>query len=223
MPSCHVTVSTLHLGLFSRLSFSVGSPVTQKLQSFLMATERKSEEPPTMSEISAGGDITFVVGPEETRLRVCSTILKNASKYFSALLGPNFREGQDIGKGIPKEILLPEENAQSLEIIFNVLHLRNEAVPKSLSPISILEIAIAADKFDCTVAMQHVSTIWLSPKKVTDAQELGRLMTAAYVFDNAEAFSDVTRWIIMHHQNSYLALMDSETENWIPWRTLRKC
>lgn len=202
----------------------MGSLGIQKLQTYVMATDRKLGEPlTTMSEISAGGDVTFVVGPEEKRLRVCSIILKNASKYFTALLGPHFCEGQDIGKSIPKEILLPEENAQSLEVIFNVIHLRNEAVPKSLTSTSILEIAIAADKFDCIVAMQHVSMIWLNPKGVTDAQEIGRLMTAAYVLDNAEAFSDVTRWIVMHHQKSCLALVDSEIDNWIPWRTLGKC
>ena len=98
-----------------------------------MATNRKQEPP---NDIFAGGDVVIVVGPEEKRMRVSSTILKNASKYFAALLGPHFREGQDVGKNLSKEITMPEEGAQSLEVIFNVIHLRNEAVPKSLTPTS---------------------------------------------------------------------------------------
>jgi hypothetical protein len=72
------------------------------------------------------------------------------------------------------------------------MHLWNDAVPQSLSPNDIFEVAVAADKFDCVVALKYASTLWLNLKGVNGVSELGYLMAAAYMLDNAQAFSDIT-------------------------------
>ena len=156
-----------------------------------MTTGDTLEKSTGVTEICPSGDAIFVAGPEETRYRVSSAILRNASEYFRALLGPHFSEGQHLSEESPKEIRMPEDDAYSLEVIFNVLHLRNEDVPRSLDPEFILDIAIAADKFNCIVALQHAGTVWLRLQVTISGNDLGCLMTAASVFNDVEAFTKI--------------------------------
>jgi hypothetical protein len=53
-------------------------------------------KPSTIVKIAADGDVILVVGPEEVQLRVHSLFLKAASKPFSAMFGPDWREGHNM-------------------------------------------------------------------------------------------------------------------------------
>ena len=66
-------------------------------------------------------------------MRVHSVILRTASTVFNALLGPHYNEGGNLSSGAPKDIPLPEDDAVALEIIFNALHYRVEAIQDLLS------------------------------------------------------------------------------------------
>jgi hypothetical protein len=58
------------------------------------------------------GDVILVVGPEKVKLRVHSLFLKAASKPFSAMFGPDWKEGHNmLGRDGPVEVPLPEDNA----------------------------------------------------------------------------------------------------------------
>ncbi|KAH7344380.1 hypothetical protein BKA66DRAFT_434194, partial [Pyrenochaeta sp. MPI-SDFR-AT-0127] len=174
------------------------------------------------TEIATNGDVILVVGPQGKKIRVCSFILQNASTYFRAMFGPHFAEGKDLKSNDPKEMLMPGDNANALEIICNIMHLQNDAVPQSLSPSDIFDIAIAADKFDSVIALKHVSTLWLKPKGVESISELGYLMAAAYILDNAQAFSEITLSMVFCHTGSYLPLADQVIGliDFVPWKTL---
>ncbi|KAM0499108.1 hypothetical protein ACHAP8_005816 [Fusarium lateritium] len=52
--------------------------------------------PDAIIDIAPDGDLILVVGPKKTKLRVRSTLLAAASKPFSAMLGPNWKEGNDL-------------------------------------------------------------------------------------------------------------------------------
>jgi hypothetical protein len=172
--------------------------------------------------IAPNGNVILVVGPHERRIQVSSSVLQNASKYFCNMFGPHFLEGQDLGGNDPKEIVMPDDDANVLEIICNIFHLRNDAVPETLSPTVILEIAVAADKFDCIVAIKLASTLWLVPKENHSIIELGQLMAAAYVLNNARSFKEITLSMILGHKDSYLPLADEEVGlvNKVPWETV---
>lgn len=94
----------------------------------------------------------------------------------------------------------------------------------SLSPNDIFEVAVAADKFDCVVALKHASTLWLNPKGVTGILEFGYLMAAAYILDNAQAFSDITLLMVLHHADSFLPLAEQVIGfiDFVPWKALCK-
>ena len=189
-----------------------------------MEAENSGGPSTSAAQIAANGDIILVVGPHKTRMQVHSFVLKNTSRYFSAMFGPHFSEGQDLGGDRPKEIPMPDDNADALKIICNIIHLRNDAVPETLNPGEVLQVAITADKFDCVVALKHASMLWLNPRDIEDILELGHLMAAAYVFDNAQAFREITLSMMLRHKDSYLPLTDKDIGlvNFIPWKTFCK-
>jgi len=116
----------------------------------------------TSVPIAANGDVYLLVGPDLKRLRVSSQtsqILRNASTYFSNLFGPKFAEGQNLSSSDPKEVPMPDDDARAVEMICNIIHLRNDAVPLSLAPEEVFEVAAAADKFDCASAVKLASVL----------------------------------------------------------------
>lgn len=173
-----------------------------------MASECSDELSDSTTEIAANGDVFLVIGFRKRRIQVNSVVLRNASKYFNAMFGPNFSEGQDLKGSVIKEIPMPDDNAAALEILFNIIHLRNTAVPESLKPNKVFELAVVADKFDCIIPVKHASMQWLRPKTAMDILEMGHLMAAAYILDNARAFMDITWEMIFRNGGSYLRLAD---------------
>ncbi|KAK0118388.1 hypothetical protein ONS95_012677 [Cadophora gregata] len=124
--------------------------------------EVRDDKSSTVVDIAANGDVILVVGPEMVKLRVLSLILKAASKPFSAMFGPDWNEGHDIlGRDEPVEVLLPEDNADALNVICAVLHHQNNEVPETLAAGDVLRVAVAADKYDCVNALKFASGIWL--------------------------------------------------------------
>jgi hypothetical protein len=167
-------------------------------------------------DIAVDGDVVFLVGPEKKRLRVYSLVLGNASKYFKAMFGPNFMEGQNLGPNTLTEIELPEDNPEAMGIIFNVIHSRNSAVRENLDSNQIFQVAVAADKYDCVGALSYAIKDWLNYSRFVDSHNRWKLLLAAYWFDNVKLFKDLSLSLIIHHKGSYLDLamkgdLDSET------------
>ncbi|KAG8664557.1 uncharacterized protein FPOAC1_013338 [Fusarium poae] len=81
-------------------------------------------------EIVSDGDILLVVGQGKTKLRVKSMLMKAISSPFSAMLGPNWKEGHDMRHHDgPYQLSLPDDNATALEIICSVIHFQNDRIP----------------------------------------------------------------------------------------------
>jgi hypothetical protein len=169
-------------------------------------------------DIATNTDIILVVGPENTKLQVNSCVLRNSSGVFNAMLGPNFKEGQDIHAGSPRVISMLEDNADALATICKILHLRNDLVPESLTPREVLQIAITADKFDCTMRLAVHTAKWLNPGSTQDILELGRLLVASYILNDARAFGQLTFAIVSRSTDSYIPLAD-EFNDHIPEKT----
>jgi hypothetical protein len=69
-----------------------------------------------MAEIAADGDLILVVGPENVKIFVHSTFLKAASKPFSAMLGPDWKEGQNIlDRDVPMELSFAQRQCQRIK------------------------------------------------------------------------------------------------------------
>ncbi|KAF8861819.1 hypothetical protein BDZ45DRAFT_739983 [Acephala macrosclerotiorum] len=160
-------------------------------------------------DVAPDGDVVFLIGSEKARVRVYSLILKNASKVFSAMLGPQFSEGRTLlvaNSQLPTEISLPEDDPEAMTVICRILHGRNETFTKRLKSTEILNVSIAADKWDCVVPLTWAIKDWLKCEGVKDGKELWNLTLASYWFQNEEAFETLTRALIFHHRGPYSVL-----------------
>jgi hypothetical protein len=172
--------------------------------------------------IAPDGDVILIVGPDKVRLRVHSHALKMASKVFSAMLGPHFREGQGLNGFLPREIVIPDDDAEVITTISNVIHHRNDLVPDVLSPKEVVKLAIITDKYDCAITLKHAMAKWLELRDVKHPQELLCLMAAAYLFNNAKAFEETTRELIFNHRHCYITLAEGDYGDILPWKTFGK-
>jgi hypothetical protein len=161
-------------------------------------------------DIAEDGDVILVVGPDKRRLRVLTSLLSNVSTVFRTMFGPHFSEGQNMGdtSSGPKEVHMPDDNADAIETICSLIHFRS--VPDEIEPDLVLYVAVAADKFDCGIVLQHASRLWLDPKNSKDLIELARLMAASYLLDDPKAFNQVTLAMSFGHANSYLTLAEED-------------
>ncbi|RFU34189.1 hypothetical protein B7463_g2175, partial [Scytalidium lignicola] len=178
----------------------------------------RDNEQGMLVQIVADGDVVLVVGPEKVKLRVHSLFLKVVSKPFSAMLGPDWKEGHNIlDRNGLAEILLPEDNATALKFICAIIHHQYEMVPQTLAAGDVLGIAVTADKYDCVKALTLASRNWLQPGE-NKAGDLMLLTAAAYLFQNARAFKEITKAMILNYGGPYLALSSKEVEFAMTWR-----
>lgn len=162
------------------------------------------------TDASSDGDVVLVVGPQNVRLKVHSQCLRCASKVFDVMLGPKWREGQKLSKGLPPEVSLVEDDVDALRTICCVIHHRNDDVPESLTPHEVLEIAIQADKYDFILALKYASIQWLKPRPDAERKDMGYLLAAAFLFADTDMFVAHTLTLMLHYKGSYMAFLDDE-------------
>ncbi len=88
------------------------------------------------------------------------------------MLGRSYSEGAKLSSIAPKDIPLPDDDAKALEIIFNVIHYRMDAIDDPLDPSVVLRVAIMADKYDFIQALKLTARDWLKCDAVRDAENL---------------------------------------------------
>jgi hypothetical protein len=126
------------------------------------------------------GDLILVVGYDiieddlsdddidMRRLRVSSKTLCLASSVFAAMLGPDFKEGQQLreywrkpeSSGCPPTITLGEDDAVAMDIILSALHFKIHRVKDFLSARVIAKIAIHSDKYGLNGALNPWINKW---------------------------------------------------------------
>ncbi|KAL1852454.1 hypothetical protein VTK73DRAFT_9215 [Phialemonium thermophilum] len=193
--------------------------LSRQQQSIKISMENSGDtQTDTVVEIAPDGDLILVVGPEEAKLRVHSVFLTAVSEPFSAMLGPDWKEGRALlDSDGPAEISLPEDNAVALKIICSVIHHQTGNIPPTLAAGDILAVAVAADKYNCVRALRFASETWLrSPRD--EADELMLLAAAAYLFQDALAFKQITGALVLGYDGPYLALSSEQIESAMTWR-----
>lgn len=154
------------------------------------------------------GDEILIVGKESTIFKVSSAILAISSSVFSAI----FKTGTSSTQ--PKEFPLPDDHAPSMEIILRVLHHRIDDIPECLMPWEVLSVALLAEKYNCIGPLRYISSVWTELRDVTGIEQLGQLMSAAYIFRNDTAFSNLTLALMTtikegYHVLAQLLVMDA--------------
>ena len=101
-------------------------------------------------------------------------------------------------------------------LICAIIHHKNNMVPETLAADDLLRIAVTADKYDCIDALKFASRNWLQPRE-NKAGDLMLLTAAAYLFQNAPAFKEITATLILNYGGSYLALSCARVESVMAW------
>lgn len=158
--------------------------------------------------VSPNADITLVVGPDEKQIQVQSIILKETSKPFAAMLSENWKDPDT------KVIKLPEDDADAMLQICMALHHRYSHLSTDLPPSTMLDIAIIADKYFLLDTLRCVaSRYWLSNEaadpmphtvKRHGLEGMLKCATAAWMFDEADAFLNFTHSLIFDWSKSYI-------------------
>ena len=182
----------------------------------------------TLSEaydIAPTGDTILVVGEEKIQLRVHSACMRKASKIFNAMFGPHFAEGQPSNRDVPKEIPLLDDDATAITIICVVIHHRDDLMPDVLEPEDAVETLLAADKYDCVLALGHAMCQRLDFKEHITPALLGSLLIVAYVSNDSDAFRRITQKLITGTSQPYNLLIHTELGALfrIPWSISSKC
>jgi hypothetical protein len=171
----------------------------------------KEEDGVVSKDITQDGDVILIVGDEKVRLRVYSQYLGSASDIFSAMFGPDWSEGQKLSKLLPIEVPLPEDDAEAMRTICCIIHHRNNLVSNYLRADKVLQIAIAVDKYDLNIALKYASLEWLKADPLEDLEDSVRLLAAAYLFKNHDAFMAQTKTLIYDHCESYMEFFRDKT------------
>ncbi|GAB7351829.1 hypothetical protein MBLNU459_g2391t2 [Dothideomycetes sp. NU459] len=114
--------------------------------------------------IDPEGNIILVV--EDARIRVSSTILKRCSRVFRVMLSEHKAEGQNAASDDLVEVYLPDDNPLAM-LTMCTLHLRHEDIGARTTSEALLELAIAAAKYDCVSSLKFGLYAWLSTAATT--------------------------------------------------------
>jgi hypothetical protein len=168
-------------------------------------------------------DIILVVGEDQVRIFASSQLLCIASKPFSKMLGPNFKEGQSDDGSTRKVIPLLADKPSAIDLMCNIIHHRIHETSHTPAVIDIHDLAIVSDKYDCTRATALAARAWIHPDSAHGTNELRLFLISASIFALPEAFYKVSTSLVINHQGSYKVLEDvlGFIER-LRWETIRK-
>ncbi|KAJ0364586.1 hypothetical protein COL154_004966 [Colletotrichum chrysophilum] len=175
-----------------------------------------SDDTNAINNIAPDGDVIMVIGPKDKEFRLHSQILKAASKVFKAMLGPNFAEGQQLLNNRihndPVKIDLPEDDAYSMGILFELIHYRHDVLSSADADI-VFDVALAADKYDLICAVKYPITEAMDRIVFTDdergeEESMWKLAIAASMFDYDPSFKKATQALVSLSLHGYIRLAD---------------
>ncbi|KAG4427395.1 hypothetical protein IFR05_017123 [Cadophora sp. M221] len=201
--------------------------------------ELRDNKPSTVVKIAADSDVMKYSGCWAGKGEAsCSFTISEGSleTLLHYVRGPDWKKGHNIlNRDRPIELLLPEDNADALKVICAVIHHRNNKVPQTLAAGDVLGVAVTADNFRKPCTSSDLALIFAMPLSSNlefcldrsgdiagvlgeSAMSIPLLTAAAYLFQNAQAFKEITRELILNHDGPYLALSCEEVESAITWR-----
>jgi hypothetical protein len=167
------------------------------------------DTPTTMSSTAGQDlewDIVLIVGEDQVQIHASSQILCMASKPFSKMLGPHFKEGQPHAGSTEKELPLPADKPSAIRIMCDIIHHQVDGTGLVPTAAEICDLAIVADKYDCTRATGLAAKAWIQPTSAHDTSDLGLLLISASIHALPEAFYKISASLVLGHGGSYREL-----------------
>lgn len=152
------------------------------------------------------GDVLLVLTKNNTsrpkqkiEATVSSRHLTLASDVFRAMFNGNFRERISPGGGI-KRVSLPDDDADAMVILLNIIHGLSRKVPKTIGLRTFVAIAILVDKYQLletidVYADRWFPTLWASAEYQTPVG-LAKWIFLSWLFKKSFQFEMLTCWAI---------------------------
>lgn len=100
--------------------------------------------------------------PTPTRsLIVSSHVLRLSSSVFDRMLAHNMKEGIGLTSKDHVTIPLPDDDAEAMTVICNIVHHRNALVPTEIDANFLHDIAVLLDKYFLSEALKPTVTTWI--------------------------------------------------------------
>ena len=143
------------------------------------------------------GDVVLELA-DKSRLQVSSKVLSLASPVFKAMFAPTFAEGSALVKGGNCHVHLSDDNPAAITLLCMILYHRSDVLKVEVGAELMDDMAILADKYDCTRSMGLWSALSLR-KKIDEFPEtapLDRLLFPTIAFDEPEHLQLVTKRMV---------------------------
>lgn len=162
--------------------------------------------------IADGGDVILVVGQGSNilRLKVHSFILRTASEIFKVMFGPDFVEGKGLSYANPKEVLLEDDDPETMRTICQVIHFRNDMCDESISVDKLWKIVQVVDKYFLNEALKFHIDSWLSKWHFKGSEDHIRNLKCGILLEYPNIFKNATKSIVLESTTSILSLLNSE-------------
>lgn len=183
-------------------------------------------------EIDGNGDVVFELSSTETadvktHLLVSSKVLSLVSPVLqkvcawetqgrqskvssaSGSLATLVPENRPTSKSRTRPVIaLPEDDTETFTLLCKITHHQMSGVPKALEAESFAKFASMCHKYDCIEAVSHSSFRWFQALAIEshNAQELNKLLFAAFVLDMPEVFEKISARILLFHEGPFLQL-----------------
>lgn len=165
---------------------------------------------PEVIEIVPRGDVVLLLEKPDAfvKIHVASHILSLGSSVFNSMLAPRFKEGTTLATSSAVEVPLPDDDPQATSTLCQILHLRNEKIPRKPDAAHILEVAKLADKYDCTEAIKPTADTWISQYLDTpNCSTIYTLLVAAYYLQHAQCLQQLSSKLVLNSKEPVNALL----------------
>ena len=135
---------------------------------------------------------------QDIRIRVSSRHLILASEVFKVLLKGGLRESSKLYAEGTTEIPLPDDFADGLVVLANIIHGKFRELPKKMTPQLLIQIVLLVDKYKLHESVEPFIDRWMEhvrPKIPTKklAEDIMSWITIALVLCLEEDFEQLTR------------------------------
>ena len=155
---------------------------------------------PTTLQLSKRGDVLLKLGAHgETRLLVSTAHMSEASSVFAAMFDGRFLEGQSSTTDAQREVLLPDDDPESMTILCKIVHFQADDVLESVTLDALADFAILCDKYDCIRAAAPWGKLWVNEflaVPITPSTE--KLILVTYLLDLPWQFRQTTKLLVQH-------------------------
>lgn len=163
------------------------------------SNEEPPQDPPSVVFTSEGDTRLLVKADGVNKVFVVSSqVMRLACDAWSRMLAPDgyFKEAQPTADGM-KEVELPDDEGEALDILLNIAHLRFDKVPRTLDFQNLLDVAVLTDKYGITKLVEPWVHKWLENAKETfNIRSHEQWLWIAWEFGDAETFNQVCEHLV---------------------------